>query len=66
MEQAKGIVAQLGTRDMDRAFPVLRRYARDRSERLSHVAQQVVSGKLAGLQLLEHGTAKVVPCESPR
>jgi hypothetical protein len=66
IEQAKGIVAQLGTLDMDRAFAVLRRYARDRNERLSDVAQQVVSGKLAGLQLLEHATAKVAVRESPR
>ena len=51
---------------MDQAFAVLRRYARDHNERLSEVAQQVVSRKLAGAQPLDRATAKVRLRESPR
>lgn len=60
IEQAKGVLAQLGNLDMDQAFAILRRYARDHNARLSDVAQQLVSRKLAAQQLLDdHSTAKV-------
>ena len=57
LEQAKGLLAQLGTLDMDTSFAVLRRYARDHNERLSEVAQGVVSRSLPAQQVLDHGLA---------
>lgn len=65
IEQAKGLLAQLGALDMDQASGVLRRYARDHNERLSEVARHVASRKLTGERLLDHATAKVRLRESP-
>jgi GAF domain-containing protein len=59
IEQAKGVLAQVGILDMDQAFNALRGYARDHDERLSEVAQQLISGRLAAEQLLDHAMAKV-------
>jgi ANTAR domain/GAF domain len=60
IEQAKGVLAQLGNLDMDQAFAVLRRYARDHNARLSEVAQQLVDRTLAAEQVLnDHAAAKV-------
>lgn len=42
IEQAKGVLAQLGDLTMDAAFGALRRYARDHNLRLSELARQVV------------------------
>ena len=42
VEQAKGVIAQAGDLEMEDAFAVLRRYARDRSTKLSVVASQIV------------------------
>ena len=47
VEQAKGVLANHGHLDMQQAFNALRRYARDRNERLSDVAAGVVSRQLA-------------------
>jgi GAF domain-containing protein len=58
LEQAKGILAQLGDLDMDQSFAVLRRYARDHNERLSDVAQSVVSRAVSGRELLDHASSK--------
>ncbi len=55
LEQAKGVLAQLGDLDMDQAFKMLRRYARDHNERLSDTAAAVVSRDLAARELLDHG-----------
>jgi GAF domain-containing protein len=65
IEQAKGVLAQIGSLDMDQAFAVLRRYARDHNARLSEVAQQVVSRKLAGEGLIAHAVHKLVLREDP-
>jgi len=46
IEQAKGVIAAADTLDMDRAFAVIRRHARDRGARLHTVAQQIVDGAL--------------------
>jgi transcriptional regulator with GAF, ATPase, and Fis domain len=54
LEQAKGVVSQMGDLDMDASFAALRRYARDHNLRLSEVARTVVSRELAATQLLDH------------
>jgi GAF domain-containing protein len=58
LEQAKGLLAQLGTLDMDQAFAALRRYARDHNTRLSQVSQAVVSRELPAQLVLEHAWAR--------
>lgn len=60
LEQAKGQLAELGRIEMAHAFAVMRRYARDRNERLSEVARQVVARELEGSVLLEYGRTKGV------
>jgi GAF domain-containing protein len=47
IEQAKGVLAQAGDLSMNEAFDRMRRYARNRNERLSEVARQVVETDLA-------------------
>ena len=56
IEQAKGVLAQLGGLDMDQAFAILRRYARDHNARLTEVAKQLVARELAAERLLDHST----------
>jgi GAF domain-containing protein len=46
IEQAKGVVAQTHDTDMDSAFAILRKYARDNQLRLAGVAAQVVDRSL--------------------
>lgn len=58
LEQAKGVLAQLGQLDMEHAFAVLRRYSRDHNRRLTEVAQAVVSRDLLAQLVLDHGRAK--------
>jgi len=60
LEQAKGILAQHGDLDMDNAFAVLRRYARDHNLRLSGVAAALVAREVPPGQVLEHGRTKTV------
>ncbi|MDX6220991.1 MAG: hypothetical protein QOD91_45 [Frankiales bacterium] len=43
LEQAKGVVAHIGDLDPGQAFAALRRYARNHNQRLTAVAQAVVS-----------------------
>jgi transcriptional regulator with GAF, ATPase, and Fis domain len=57
IEQAKGLLAQLGQIEMHEAFAVLRRYARDNNQRLSDVAGQLVGRELDGRALLDHAIA---------
>lgn len=59
LEQAKGVIAQRGDLDMDQAFAVLRRYARDGNQRLGEVARAVISRELPAQHLLEHAQARV-------
>ena len=62
VEQAKGVLAHTGELDMETAFAVLRRYARDHGRRLAEVAAQVVSRDLSGQTLIEHARfAAVLP-----
>jgi len=44
IEQAKGVLAERLHLDLDQAFALLRRAARDRNRRLSELAQAVVDG----------------------
>lgn len=60
LEQAKGIIAHTGGVDMESAFAVVRRYARDHGRRLSDVATQLVEGDLDGETLLQHARSVAV------
>jgi transcriptional regulator with GAF, ATPase, and Fis domain len=44
IEQAKGVLAERGTIDMDRAFNLLRGHARNTNRRLADLARDVVNG----------------------
>lgn len=57
VEQAKGVLAHTGGLEMDAAFAVLRRYARDRGRRLTDVAAEVTRRELRGETLIEHARA---------
>jgi len=46
IEQAKGIVAERKSLNMDQAFATLRNHARRHNLRLADVAQNVISGTL--------------------
>ncbi|QVI19199.1 ANTAR domain-containing protein [Nocardia tengchongensis] len=52
IEQAKGVLAQVGKVDMDQAFQALRSYGRHRSTRLSDVARQLVNGEIRPQSIL--------------
>lgn len=54
LEQAKGVIAYVGALDMEEAFSVLSRYARDHGEKLSEVATRVVNRELRGEELILH------------
>jgi transcriptional regulator with GAF, ATPase, and Fis domain len=58
IEQAKGLLAQLGNLEMEQAYAVLRRYARDHNERLSDLARKLIGREIAGRTLLEHTESK--------
>jgi GAF domain-containing protein len=55
IEQAKGMLAEVGHLEMGRAFDALRRYARDRNLRLTGVAEAIVSRELPTDVVLKHG-----------
>lgn len=61
LEQAKGVLAQVGDLDMTQAFAALRHYARDHNQRLSDVAKAVVTRSVAASTLLEHVAARGTP-----
>lgn len=62
LEQAKGVIAASGELEMDVAFAVLRRYARDHGRRLSDVAAEVVGRRLSGDLVLRHArSAAILP-----
>ena len=61
LEQAKGVLAQRGDLDMDQAFTVLRRYARDHDVPLTDVARAVTTRRIRSEELLIHAaTANVL------
>jgi AmiR/NasT family two-component response regulator len=54
IEQAKGVLAERGSLQMDESFARLRRYARDNNRRLADVAQDVIEGVLGTAELDPH------------
>ena len=54
IEQAKGVLAQLGQLDIPEAFLVLRRYARDHNLRLTDLATAVVQRQVPARLLIQH------------
>lgn len=54
LEQAKGVLAQLGDLDMPAAFTALRGYARDNNLRLTDTAKAVVDRTLPAQVVLDH------------
>jgi len=54
VEQAKGVLAYAGGLEMDLAFTVLRRYARDHGRKLSEVAAEIVGRELSYGVILDH------------
>ena len=60
LEQAKGVLAHVGNLDMDTAFTVLRRYARDHGAKLSDVATRIVQRDLPGGTVIDHARAAAV------
>lgn len=51
IEQAKGVLAERSKVNMEEAFLLLRRYARDRNQRLNQVAQDLIEGILPATAL---------------
>ncbi|MFC7491093.1 MULTISPECIES: GAF and ANTAR domain-containing protein [unclassified Knoellia] len=54
LEQAKGVLANEGNLEMQDAFAVLRRYARDHQRKLTVLADQVVNREVSGQEILRH------------
>ncbi|MEV4235628.1 GAF and ANTAR domain-containing protein [Nocardia sp. NPDC049737] len=46
IEQAKGVLAERGDQDMDRAFQIMREYARGTGRRLTDIAGDIVEGRI--------------------
>lgn len=59
IEQAKGILSQVGNLEMKQAFDALRGYARSRGLRLSDVAADVVSRTLPAVDVLAPAAKRV-------
>lgn len=65
LEQAKGVLAQVGDLAMEDAFLALRRYARDHGLKLSEVALQVVDRALRAAVVLDHARALAILPRTP-
>jgi GAF domain-containing protein len=63
IEQAKGVLAEVGGLTMDAAFAALRRYSRDHNERLTDVATALSSRTLSGRHILD---SPATPTSQPR
>ena len=58
IEQAKGVISQVGDLDMDAAFAVLRQYARDHNVKLSQVAASLIARELSAQSLIDYAAAR--------
>jgi hypothetical protein len=58
IEQAKGVIAQIGQLDMADAFAILRGYSRDHNVRLTDLARTVVARELPGQALIDHAATR--------
>jgi transcriptional regulator with GAF, ATPase, and Fis domain len=58
IEQAKGVIAQVGDLQMEQSFAALRRYARDHNARLADVAGAVVARELPARTVIDHARSK--------
>jgi hypothetical protein len=58
LEQAKGVLAQLGNLEMDQAFAAMRGYARAHQLALSAVAQGIVNRSLLSQTVLDHASSR--------
>jgi hypothetical protein len=58
LEQAKGVLAQLGNLEMDQAFAAMRGYARAHQLALSAVAQGIVARSLLSQTVLDHASSR--------
>ena len=65
LEQAKGIIAQLGNLDMETSFAVLRRYSRDHNLKLHDLAEAVVTRSRPAPAVIAHARAKGVLTAAP-
>ena len=65
VEQAKGLLAQIGNLEMDQAFEVLNRYASDHRQRLSEVAAQLAARDLPARDVLDHTADLARPDAAP-
>jgi ANTAR domain/GAF domain len=58
IEQAKGILAQVGDVDMDDAFSYLRRYSRDHNDRLTDIASSLVTRQLSPQHVIDYAISR--------
>jgi transcriptional regulator with GAF, ATPase, and Fis domain len=58
IEQAKGVIAQIGQLDMAAAFGILRGYSRDHNLRLTDLARAVVAREMVGQDLIDHAATR--------
>jgi hypothetical protein len=65
LEQAKGVLAERAGVDLDEAFAVLRRYARDHNRRLTEVAAAFLAGDLATADLRAIDDQRARPVAAP-
>ncbi|MCU1589560.1 MAG: hypothetical protein JWP11_816 [Frankiales bacterium] len=61
IEQAKGMLAEVGGLDMGSAFEAMRRYARDNNLRLSAVADSIISRALEATAVVAHAKSRRPP-----
>jgi GAF domain-containing protein len=67
IEQAKGLLAQLGNLEMEQSFAAIKQYARDHNQRLSDVARELITRTLPAQGVIDHAVARrTIPRHEPR